>query len=149
MVLTLKTIKVKQQLDIKTWLLTTSTIEQFSVSVLVNSGYMNFYISQIFIERERINIQKFKSSIPYYNVDGSQNRAETIMELKLNIKNHSELIVVELEKIILFLGYDWLQKYNLVINWSKLLLLLEKYHFHCERILWKEKLEEIEKNLDE
>jgi len=77
---------------------------------------MNFYISQIFIERERINIQKFKSSIPYYNVDGSQNRAETIMELKLNIKNHSELIVVELEKIILFLGYDWLQKYNLVIN---------------------------------
>jgi len=48
--------------------------------------------------------------------------------MKLDIRNYSEqihLAVVELEKIDLFLEYDWLQRYNLIIDWSKPTLLLE------------------------
>jgi len=32
------------------------TTEQFSIIALVDSEYTNFYISQIFVEKEKINI---------------------------------------------------------------------------------------------
>jgi len=66
------------------------------------------------MEKKKINIQKYKNLIPYYNTDGSQNKARTIMEfveVKLNIRDYLKqiyLAVVELGKISLFLGYDWL-----------------------------------------
>jgi len=66
------------------------------------------------MEKKKINTQKYKNLIPYYNTDGSQNKARTIMEfveVKLNIRDYLKqiyLAVVELGKISLFLGYDWL-----------------------------------------
>ena len=49
---------------------------------------MNLCINQTFIERDKINIQKYKNPIPYYNADSFQNKAGTITEfvkVKLNI----------------------------------------------------------------
>jgi len=78
----------QQQLDVKVQLTTLNTIEEFTLTVLVDSRYMNLCINQTFIERNKINIQKYKNPIPYYNADSSQNKAGTITEfvkVKLNI----------------------------------------------------------------
>ena len=58
------------------------------------------------------------------------------------------LVVVELGKTDLFLGYNWLQRYNPVIDWSKPTLSLEQCYFHCGRIYWGEEPEEEEKDVD-
>ena len=63
----------------------------------------------MFVEKERINTQKYKSSIPCYNVDSTQNKVVTIVEfvkIELDIRNYLEsiyLVAVELEKCELIL----------------------------------------------
>jgi len=92
------------------------------------------------LRKKKINTQKYESSITYYNAESTQNKTGTItnfVEIKLNIRNHSEqihLAVTELEKANLFLGYNWLQKHNPIINWSKPMLLLARCYVCCERI---------------
>ena len=127
-ILALKTVKIKkQQLDIKIQLTTLNTIEEFTIeeftlTALINSGCTNLYINWTFIKEEKINIQKYKNPILSYNANSFWNQTGTItdfVKVKLNIGDHLEqihLAVVELEKTSLFLGYDWLQKYNPVIN---------------------------------
>jgi len=44
------------------------------------------------------------------------------------------------------LGYDWLQKHNLVINWSKFTLLFERYPFSGRRMFWNRELEKEKKS---
>ena len=100
-------------------------------------------------------MQKYESPIPCYNTDGFWNKAETIMEfleVKLNIGDHSEqihLVVVKIEKASLFLGYDWLQKHNPVINWSKSMLLLKKCSFYSGKIFYDREPKEKEKETKE
>jgi len=102
---------------------------------LIDLECTNSCINQTSIEKKKINTQKYKNTILYYNVDSSQNKARTIIEfieVKLNIGDHSEqihLAVVKLGKVSLFLEYDWLQKHNPVINWSKFTLSFERYPF--------------------
>jgi len=72
--------------------------------------------------------------------------------MKLDIGNHSEqvhLAVTELGKASLFLGYDWLQKHNPIIDWSKPTLSLARCHTRCGRIYWREEPEEIEETFDD
>ena len=43
-----------------------------------NSQIINSYIKRMFIEKKKINIQKYENLILYYNIDSSQNKARTI-----------------------------------------------------------------------
>lgn len=80
------------------------TTEQFSIIALVDSEYTNFYISQIFVEKEKINIQKYESTIICYNTDSIQNKAGIItdfVEMRLDIGNYSKqiyLVITETKK---------------------------------------------------
>ena len=56
--------------------------------------------------------------------------------------------MVELGKTDLFLGYNWLQRYNPIIDWNKPTLSLEQCYFHCKGIYWEEEPEEEEKDVD-
>ena len=120
----------------------------FTLTALIDLECTNSCINQTFIEKKKINTQNYKNLILYYNIDGFQNKARTIIEfveVKLNIEDYSEqiyLVVIKLEKASLFLGYDWLQKHNLVINWSKFTLLFERYPFSSRRMFWNREPEE-------
>ena len=59
----------KWQLDIKVQLITLNTIKEFTLITLIDLRYMNLCINWIFIEKEKINIQKYKNPIPYYNTN--------------------------------------------------------------------------------
>jgi len=60
--------------------------------------------------------------ITCYNADGTANKNDSVIEvvkMNMTIGNHQELIqllVMNLSKHDLFLGYDWLQKHNWSIN---------------------------------
>ena len=61
-------------------------------------------------------------AILVYNVNGTLNKNGSIKEfamLQLAINNYYkciDLAIIELGDINLFLGYDWLKIYNLLIN---------------------------------
>ena len=86
----------------------------FTLTAFIDWECTNSCINQTFIEKKKINTQNYKNIILYYNIDGFQNKARTIIEfveVKLNIEDYSEqiyLVVIKLEKASLFLGYDWL-----------------------------------------
>ena len=65
---------------------------------LIDLGCTNSYINQIFMEKKKINTQKYKNPILCYNTNSSQNKAKTItefVEVKLNIGDHLEQIHLE------------------------------------------------------
>ena len=76
--------------------------------------------------------------IPVYNIDGTLNKNGSIKEfamLQLAINNYYKcinLVVIELEDMNLFLGYNWLKIHNLSIDWVNVILSFDCYSKTCE-----------------
>jgi len=96
----------------------------FCKQALVDSESSSSCISQKFVKENNLNTCKLPFPITCYNADSSTNKDGSVMEvIKMNmtISNHQELIqlsVTNLGNHDLFLGYNWLQKHNLSINWK-------------------------------
>ena len=45
-------------------------MEEFTLIAFINSECTNSCRNQTFIEKKKINTQKYENSIPYYNTDG-------------------------------------------------------------------------------
>ena len=88
--------------------------------------------------------------ITCYNADGTTNKNSSVTEvarMNLTIGNHQELIqllVTNLGNHDLFLGYDWLQKHNLSINWRDSSISLQNCRQWCRKIYVPKEPEEIE-----
>jgi len=113
-----------KQLNIRVKLSTTDTHRMFYKQALVDSGSSTSCISQKFIKENLINTCQLLFPITCYNANGSTNRdrsVKEVAEMNMTIGNYQELIqlsVTNLGNHDLFLGYDWLQKHNLTINWK-------------------------------
>ena len=100
-------------LKLKVEIKTTDTVEKKFVTSLVDCG-----ATREFIDWSHFNLVKLSQPIPMYNVDGTLNKAGSIMEvvnLILHYKNHLEkttFAVSSLGKQRLILGHSWLQKHN-------------------------------------
>jgi len=65
----------------------------------------------------------------------------------ISIGDHEELIQLSVTNIgnhNIFLGYDWLQKHNPLVNWKESSISLDKYHQWCRKIQVLKEPEEIE-----
>jgi len=71
----------------------------------------------------------------------------------MTINDHQELIqlsVTNLGNHNLFLGYDWLQKHNLTINWKDSLISLQNCQQWYRKIyIAREPKEEVEEKIEE
>ena len=79
-------------------------------------------IDKQLVKKERIKTKLIERSFEVFNIDGTKNREVTqfvLLEVKIN--RHKEQInaaVMNLNEMNMFLGYDWLIKHNLKVNWS-------------------------------
>jgi len=117
-----------KQLNVWVKLQTTDTYRTFYKQALVDSG--SSCISRKFVKENLIDTCLLPFPITYYNTDGSTNKNRNItevVEMNMTIGDHQELIqlsVINFGNHDLFLGYNWLQKHNLTINWKDSLISL-------------------------
>ena len=82
-------------------------------------------MDQQFAKEKGLETHKLPRPIPVYNVDGSINQAGSITEfviVELMIDDHKEQIAMGLSQLsthAIFLGYDWLRKHNLIVDWRE------------------------------
>ena len=82
-------------------------------------------MDQQFAKEKGLETHKLPQPIPVYNADGSINQAGSITEfaiVELTINDHKEQIAMGLSQLsthAIFLGYDWLQKHNPIVNWRE------------------------------
>ena len=113
-----------KQLNVQVKLSTTDTYRTFYKRALVGLGSSSSCISRRFVKENLINTCLLLFPITYYNANGSTNKdgsVTEIIEMNMTIGDHQELIqlsVTNLGSHDLFLGYNWLQKHNLTINWK-------------------------------
>ncbi len=95
-----------------------------STSTLVDSGCTSSAISGAFIEKHNIPTHATVAPIMVYNVDRSKNSSGQITafaEVCIKIGDHAkciDLAVTNLKDRNIFLGHDWLARYNPLINWQ-------------------------------
>ena len=129
-----------KQLNIQVKLLIMDTYRVFCKQALVDSGSSSSCINQKFVKENNLNTIKLLFLITCYNADRSMNKDRSITEvikMKMTIRDYQELIqllVTNLSNYDLFLEYNWLQKYNLSINWRSSLVSLQNYQQWCRRI---------------
>lgn len=103
---------------------TTDTAEKKTVHALVDSGATGVFIDRDFVCQQRLNTRALSNPILVFNVDGMPNDAGSISEvvdLLLHIRNYTEhtlCLVTSLGKQNMILGFLWLKKHNLEIDWQ-------------------------------
>ena len=99
--------------------------EVCKILALLDSGCTGTTMDQQFTKERGLETHKLPRPIPVYNADGSINQVGSITEfaiVKLTIDDHKEQIAMGLSQLsthTIFLGYDWLQKHNPIMNWQE------------------------------
>ena len=101
---------------------TTDTMEEASTEAMVDTGATRDFIDRDFVAAAKLPTHKLSEPIPVYNVDGTPNEAGSIHEVVdvlMTYRGHSECImlaVTRLGKQSMILGFTWLHKHNLEID---------------------------------
>ena len=97
--------------------------KKLQLQVLVDSEYTHTGIDKQLVKEEKIKTESMDGSFKVFNTDGTKNGEVTqFAPLNVKINGHKEQInvmVMDLNGIDMFLGYDWLVKHNLEVDWSK------------------------------
>ena len=100
----------------------TKNDKNLKVKALVDSGYTHIGIDKQLVKKKRIQMKQINFSFKVFNVDGIKNGKITkVVPLEIKINKHKEQLkaaVTNLNRMDMFLGHDWLVKYNLKVNWK-------------------------------
>ena len=96
--------------------------KKLKVKALVDSKCTHTEIDKQLVKDKRIQTKLINFSFEVSNADGTKN-GEVIkvvpLEIKINRdKKTLEAAVTNLDGTDMFLGYDWLVKHNLEVNWK-------------------------------
>ena len=98
--------------------------ETIETNALLDSGAGGEFIDQNYAKTLNLSLRNLDKPIPAINVDGTLNKKGTIkhyinLELKIFGQPQTiQLLVTRLGKQKILLGFPWLQKNNLLINWQ-------------------------------
>ena len=94
--------------------------KKLKVKALVDSGCIYTEIDKQLVKDKRLQMKLINFSFKMFNVDKTKNREVTKMvpvEIKINShKEQLEAAVTDLNGMDMFLGHDWLVKYNSEVN---------------------------------
>jgi len=98
----------------------TTNGKNLKVKALVDSRYTHMGIDEQLVKDRRIQTKPIKFLFKVFNTDGTKNREVTrVMPLEIKInryKKQLEATVMDLNRTDMFLGYNWLVKYNPEVN---------------------------------
>ena len=96
--------------------------KNLKVKALVDSGCTHTGIDEQLVKDKRIQTKRIDFSFKVFNADGTKNREVTkVAPLEIKINSHKEkleAVVMNLDRTDIFLGHNWLVKYNPEVNWK-------------------------------
>ena len=92
-----------------------SNRKELQLKALVDFGCTHTRIYKQLMKKERIKIEPINRLFEVFNINGTKSGEFTQFTLlKLEINKH----ITDLNSIDMFLGYNWLVKHNLEVNWN-------------------------------
>jgi len=95
--------------------------KNLKVKALIDSRYTHTGIDEQLVKDRRIQMKSIDFSFEVFNADGTKNGEVTkVAPLEIEINRHKETLEVaamDLNKMDMFLGHDWLVKHNPEVNW--------------------------------
>ena len=108
---------------------------------MVDSGAAaGSYIDCDFVERHNLPVEKTAIPIAIYNADGTINKEGSVrgfVRLRMQIGDHAEILELAITRIKsnpIFLGYEWLQEHNPLIDWAADTIKLDQCPPRCKYI---------------
>ena len=100
----------------------TKNSKKLKVKALVDSRCIYIGTNEQLVKDKRIQMRPINFLFEVFNVDGMKN-GEVIkvapLEIKINeYKEQLKAAVIDLNGMDMFLGHDWLVKYNPEVNWK-------------------------------
>ena len=96
--------------------------KNLKVKALVDSRCIHTEIDEQLVKDKRIQTKKIDFSFEVFNADGTKNGEVTkVVPLEVEINGHKETLeaaVMDLDRMDMFLGHDWLVKHNPEVNWK-------------------------------
>ena len=100
----------------------TKNSKRLKVKTLVNSSCTHTEIDEQLIKDKKIPTKPINFAFEVFNTDRTKNGEVTkVALLEIEINKHKEILevaVIDLDGTNIFLGYDWLVKHNLEVNWK-------------------------------
>ena len=97
--------------------------------------YTHIEIDKQLVKDKRIQKKPLNFSFKVFNTDGIKKGEVTrVASLKIEVNSHKEQLevaVIDLNRMDMFLGYDWLVKYNLEVNWKNRAIKFMRYLGSC------------------
>jgi len=94
--------------------------KKLKLKALVDSGCTHTRIDEKLVKDRRIQTKPINFSFKVFNTDGTKNGEVTKMvPLEIEINGHKETleaVVMDLNKMDMFLDHNWLVKHNLEVN---------------------------------
>jgi len=116
-----RTSKGKKELNVQANIQTKNG-KKLKVKALVDSGCTHTGIDKQLVKDKKIQTKLINFSFKVFNADGMKNGEITkIAPLEIEINGHKEKLeaaVTDLDGTDIFLGHDWLVKYNPEFNWK-------------------------------
>jgi len=109
--------------------------KKLKIKALVDSRCTHTEINEQLAKKKRIQMKSINFSFEVFNANGTKNGEMTkVAPLEIKINRHKETLeaaVMDLNGTDMFLGYDWLVKYNPEVNWKNGTIKFTRYPGSC------------------
>ena len=109
----------------------TKNNKKLKVKALVDSECTHSGINEQLVKEKRIKMKLMNFSFEVFNADGRKNREVTkVVPLEIKINGYKKILkaaVMDLNRMDMFLGHDWLVKHNPEVNWKNSTIRFTKF----------------------